>query len=244
MQAGKYYVLAKGNNLFEGMTKEQIIAAIVEATGETPTNIDDAFITKIKEQNRNNNLKFWIGTTAEYNALDEYVPNCFYIFSDSNELVEIIEAAENAAEAKANEVCEELQGDVEQAQTDIENIQNTLAMKGVVLCEDSGSPPSLVDKTVNNIEKYSLVAVNVMGAGLVLCSVQAVEISGTQTYMILGAGTGMLTSSNSIWRFFVKIIINASTKKVTETICYSSAQMGTAVANPSTAYASKIIGIL
>lgn len=97
MEAGKYYVLALGNNLYEGMTKEQIIAAIVEATGVTPSSIDDAFITKIKEQNRNNNLKFWIGTTAEYNALETPENNCFYIFTDSDELNEIVNAAADKA---------------------------------------------------------------------------------------------------------------------------------------------------
>jgi hypothetical protein len=65
----KYYVLCESNCKFEGMTKEQIFAAIVEATGNAPTDIDSAFITKIKEQNKNNDTKFWTGTRAEYNAI-------------------------------------------------------------------------------------------------------------------------------------------------------------------------------
>lgn len=105
MENGKYYVLANGNNLYEGLTKEQIFAAIAEATGETPTDVDAAFITKIKEQNKNQPIKFWFGTTAEYNALQSYEPNCFYVFSDSDELNDILQAAENAAEAKVAEFC-------------------------------------------------------------------------------------------------------------------------------------------
>jgi hypothetical protein len=65
----KYYVLCRDNCKFEGMTKEQIIAAIAEATGNTPTNIDDAFITKLLDQNKNAAMRLWVGTEAEYNAV-------------------------------------------------------------------------------------------------------------------------------------------------------------------------------
>lgn len=65
----KYYVLCESNCKFESMTKEQIIAAIAEATGNTPTDIDGAFITKIKEQNKNTDMRIWVGSVAEYNAI-------------------------------------------------------------------------------------------------------------------------------------------------------------------------------
>lgn len=65
----KYYVICDDDCRFEGMTKEQIIAAIAEATGNIPTGLDDAFITKIKESNANRALSFWLGSEAEYNAL-------------------------------------------------------------------------------------------------------------------------------------------------------------------------------
>lgn len=48
----RYYVICEYNCKFESMTKEQIIAAIEEATGNVPTHIDDAFITKLKEINK------------------------------------------------------------------------------------------------------------------------------------------------------------------------------------------------
>lgn len=65
----KYYVFCDNDCKYEGMSKEQIIAAIAEATGATPTDIDSAFITKIKEQNKNGTLSFWFGTESEFNAL-------------------------------------------------------------------------------------------------------------------------------------------------------------------------------
>lgn len=70
----KYYVFCGANCKYEGMTKEQIIAAIAEATGATVTDVDAAFITKVKEQNKGENLTFWIGSVAEFNAQKDIIP--------------------------------------------------------------------------------------------------------------------------------------------------------------------------
>ncbi|MBO7735990.1 MAG: hypothetical protein J6S67_25700 [Methanobrevibacter sp.] len=86
MESGKYYVLSDGNNLTEGMTKEQILDAIADATGQTITNVDDAFITKIKEQNKNVPIKIWVGTQAEFNALQVQYEDVLYIITDTDEL--------------------------------------------------------------------------------------------------------------------------------------------------------------
>lgn len=66
----KYFVLCEDDCKFEGMTKEQTIAAIAEATGNVPQSIDEAFISQIVNQN-GGSLKLWRGTRAEYNALPE-----------------------------------------------------------------------------------------------------------------------------------------------------------------------------
>lgn len=78
-----YYVLCADNCKFESMTKEQILAAIEQAvsTGEIK-NVDTGFVTRLKEQNANKALTFWVGTTAEYNAIPQKVENCFYILTD------------------------------------------------------------------------------------------------------------------------------------------------------------------
>lgn len=85
-----YYVISDDNCKFESMTREQILAAITQAIeqGEI-SDIDTGFVTKLKEMNRNNALKFWIGTTAEYNAIQTKETNCFYILSDDTELEDI-----------------------------------------------------------------------------------------------------------------------------------------------------------
>jgi lysophospholipase L1-like esterase len=84
-----YYVFDDGKNKFEGMTREQIIAAIAQATGTTPTDTDSAFITKIKEQNAQKSVALWVGTQAQYNAIDNPDENTLYCVTDPNETNEL-----------------------------------------------------------------------------------------------------------------------------------------------------------
>lgn len=117
-----YYCLCGDNCKFETMTKEQIITAIAEATGKTPTNIDSAFITKVKEQNKGTALYFWIGTTAEYNALETKDEFCYYIKTDDTTLDDMYNAIKDI-----RNVVEELQGGVEEAKHDVAELQNDVA---------------------------------------------------------------------------------------------------------------------
>jgi hypothetical protein len=88
MAERKYYVFCDMNCKFESMTKEQIITAITQAVNDgTVGDIDAGFITTLKEQNAGKGLTFWLGTTAEYNAIPDAQKdaNCLYIkteFSD------------------------------------------------------------------------------------------------------------------------------------------------------------------
>ena len=80
-----YYVRCKTGCLAEALTKEQTLAAIAQAmqTGEVK-NVDAGFITRVKEQNADDTIFFWLGTTAEYNAIPEAdrLENCLYIKTD------------------------------------------------------------------------------------------------------------------------------------------------------------------
>lgn len=67
----KVYVLCDLNCKFEGMTKEQIYAAIVQAVNEgTIGDIDTGFVQTIKTIN-GKALKFFVGEQYEYEALSE-----------------------------------------------------------------------------------------------------------------------------------------------------------------------------
>lgn len=87
MSERNYYCFCDDNCKFPTMTSEQILAAIAEATGNTPTSVDDAFITKLKEMNTSGNFTVWIGTSAEYAALvanEGLVENRLYITTDDS----------------------------------------------------------------------------------------------------------------------------------------------------------------
>lgn len=85
-----YYVRGDSKSLFEGMTKEEILAAITQmAESGTIGDIDSGFITKIKEIHNGYNLRFWVGTSAEYNALAETEPNVLYITTDDTSAADI-----------------------------------------------------------------------------------------------------------------------------------------------------------
>lgn len=63
------YVLCNQNCKYEGMTKEQILAAITQAiTSGSIGDVDTGFITTIKTIN-GTALRFFVGTQEEYNAL-------------------------------------------------------------------------------------------------------------------------------------------------------------------------------
>ena len=77
------YVICDKNCRFEGMTKEQIYAAIVQAVNEgTIGEIDTGFITTIKTIN-GTPLKFFVGEQAAYDALtDEEKKDLFAIITN------------------------------------------------------------------------------------------------------------------------------------------------------------------
>jgi len=82
-----YYVIGEGNNFYEGMTKEEILAAITQAVStHAIADVDTGFVTTIKEKNKNNPLSLWVGTEAEYNAIEEKDQNCLYIKTDDSTL--------------------------------------------------------------------------------------------------------------------------------------------------------------
>lgn len=79
-----YYVISEDNCRFPSLTREQIYEAITEATGNVPQNVDDAFITRLKEQNSQKPLKIWVGTQAEFNALEEKDLDTLYYYDDND----------------------------------------------------------------------------------------------------------------------------------------------------------------
>lgn len=96
MSEKNFYVIGDDNCRYEGMTKEQTIAAIEQVISQGfISDVDTGFITKIKEQNKQKDLTFWVGSQAEYNAIETKAENCFYVISNSGNFAELKKAVEN-----------------------------------------------------------------------------------------------------------------------------------------------------
>lgn len=102
MPAGNYYAFDDNNCKFETMTKEQIIATIRGAM-QTGLIIDEGGIySSVDEINKNTNIKFWLGTKAEYNAVTEYADNVLYLISDEETQEEIQTQIQQLAEKNSS----------------------------------------------------------------------------------------------------------------------------------------------
>lgn len=92
----KVYVLDAGANQYEAMTKEEIMTAITQAVNDgTISNIDAGFITKIQEMNKKGVLKWWVGTQAEFNAIDTKDANTLYLFTDDPLYQDLLDAIDD-----------------------------------------------------------------------------------------------------------------------------------------------------
>lgn len=121
-----YLVQCLDGCLFESLTKEQILAAITQAVeGHTVSDVDTGFITKIKEINGNRPLKFWIGTAAEYAAIEDKEKDCFYILSDEDDGGAIDAAISELQDSVAmlSTIVTTTQMEVETIQTDVTTLK-------------------------------------------------------------------------------------------------------------------------
>lgn len=97
-----YYVTQKDGVLIEGLTKEQIYELVSSTTGKTPQGVDEAFITKLKEYNKNGNASIWIGSSAEYNAIEVKDQNTLYVVIDDPYFDDLKQTLDDLATAVNN----------------------------------------------------------------------------------------------------------------------------------------------
>lgn len=176
MSERNYYVLCDDKCLFEGMTKEQILAAITQAVeGHEIADVDTGFVTTLKEQNANTGLRFWVGTTAQYNALASKERNVLYILTD--------ETPEEAFAEEFAEINERLQPLEEQA-----------AKKGTIINTGANIPYGELSSEIEigDLSGYSLVTVKHQ-LGKVTCQV---NITSAQ-FTITGCTASLLSSSTT-----------------------------------------------
>ena len=93
------YALDAGGNKIATLTTAQILEAIAEAieTGQVPSELK-AFIDAVQEQNKAKSLKFWLGTQAEFLALESTSDDIIYFINDSTNLRDLANALEQLEE--------------------------------------------------------------------------------------------------------------------------------------------------
>lgn len=137
-----YYVFDDAKNLFEGMTKEEIVNAIASATGVDPSEISgDVITTALQERNVQKSIKLWVGTQNEYNAIATPDENTLYIVTDPHET-------------------NELQSQVDQLQARVDGLvaANTTNASGVKIEQQTASVER--DSTSHNLRHTFIIPAN------------------------------------------------------------------------------------
>jgi len=222
MESGKYYVLAKGKNLEEAMSKEQTLAAIVQAV-ETHaiSDVDTGFVTKLKERNKNKPFMVWIGTTAEYNAIVTKEENCLYIPTDDVEFADLLASIAdlNADVTEIGETVNEHTSALQTLSGTVESqgiyINNRIAISAAPIIDQEveyGSSLDYENESDLPLTSYKLVTVTAGTAGDILCNVQ-IDSANNRAY-IKGVGNAMTGNTAGITLIRIAIIFNTSTDKL------------------------------
>lgn len=96
---GDGHKLSELENDADFLTREEITTLVnnIIATGSVG-DVDTGFVTRLVEQNKKKALKFWVGTQAEYNAIDNPTANTFYIITDDTFKTDIEAAIQRLTE--------------------------------------------------------------------------------------------------------------------------------------------------
>lgn len=201
------FVRGESNSNFEAMTKEQVLAAIVQAVeGGTVGNIDTGFVTTIKEQNKGQGLMFWVGTSAEYNALTTKPDNVLYIKTDDTSAADI-----NAA---INELYEALQNTppLEHASSaDTFGIGTSTNYGHVKIHDDETTAPAATDGVALSGRAGYAINQKVDGCAKVTydSADAAMELSANDPAMSVSLNTPFTASQLAHWAPLVKMYVDA-----------------------------------
>lgn len=241
----KYYVISDDNCKFESLTKEEVLTAIAQAieSGEI-SDVDTGFVTTIKETNHNVGLKFWYGTQAEYNALQSYDAETYYIIKDDTRL-DAIEAqlvdemtAYHTVVETVNDYGErltsmshtvdvntakvdELQYTVRQLQDDVNDFNEAVVEPRNKIIYSASNPAidygeGLSVAMARDISKYAIIRVYAQAVGNT--SIEADVLCSVADGFIRGAGFvpyGNATDVNSVININIALSVN-SDNAVTE----------------------------
>lgn len=227
MSERNYYVICDDNCRFPSMTKEQILAAITQAVeGHEIADVDTGFVTTLKEQNANTGLRFWVGTTAQYNALASKERNVLYILTD-----------ETPEEAYAEEFAE--------FNERLQPLETQAAKKGAIIYTGANIPygdPLQSEAEIGDLSGYTLVKVQHQLAP-VICQV---HFSSETAFSICGTGTSVLSSSTSAQICCVNLTgrIENGRYYITSNASHVLKMVGSNQPTNASSFVSKITGIM
>lgn len=144
-----YYAIDGANNKIETLSKEEILTAIENARiGRSLTDYDMAIVSRIREINHDDELRLWIGTQAEYNAIQTKANGVLYIISDDNYKEDIIEALESLQNT-TDELTELVNEAIDTEAADIENESLQRAAADLSLDNKINSTKTELQQTVS-----------------------------------------------------------------------------------------------
>lgn len=228
----KYYVISEDNCKFESLTKEEIYAAIVQAIeGHQITDVNTGFVTTLKEKNNNSGLSIWIGTTAQYNAIDPKENNCLYILSDDTELEDLETTISNLNEAVENlgDQCGELQNNLDILSTNVsmaleeitDRLDYSYSAKTIYYNNGTEIPyGNNLDITLNNpVTPYRLFRVYAQRNGMLIQSNVLCLLNGGY---IEGVGNAIANNNSSTVQQQFNISLYIDNGKITKNLSTAS----------------------
>lgn len=185
-----------GNSAVCPVTGECYDDALITTVDCVPTDIDQyeyhyidnrfikggvSVVAQIREQNSGANLTFWVGTTAQYNALAEIVDNCFYIITDDTSITDVQDKCEEiATNVSVNTEKINAHNDFVESQGTLDNWTFRKWGSGIVECWGKFRHTIPITKEVSNSNFYrSDIITELLPAGL-FTSVTAVDITDTR----------------------------------------------------------------
>lgn len=103
MADGQVYALDQGGNKIVTLSAAQILAAIQSAisTGEIPPELE-TLVDSIREQNDGKSTKIWVGTQAEFEAIEATEEGTLYFITDLTTVDDLSKAISDLAAGLAN----------------------------------------------------------------------------------------------------------------------------------------------
>lgn len=196
---------------------------------------DAAFITKVKETNAGGFITFWVGTQAQYHAIANKDPNCYYHITDSTRDADIFDFISenydiaNDALGVAYAVKATADSAVSTANKAVSTANNALSVansktNGMVQGVDSGLLQTLEYTAVANAAKFYIVTIgkkvsNTLSSGTTYSQYSGTVIFDYKGIDILGlGGTSCFTQINE------KSVIVTATKLVDGRVRFGMAE--------------------